>query len=166
MNIQLVAAQPNQIATLQNLWQLYSHDFTEFLPEDVDELGLYPYDFDFEDYFQKPGYWAYLARVGGNIAGFALFSDWVTLGHGKGRHMEEFFVLRRYRGKGIGRSIAFQAFETYLGYWEVSEVATNIPAIAFWRKVISDYTDGNYQETRRSGRDTDIVLQMFDSRAG
>src|SRR5438105_2666155 len=101
MNISLVAAAPDQIGTLQNLWQLYSHDFTEFLPEDVNEQGLYSFDFDFQEYFEKAGRWPYFAMAGEHIAGFALFSDWVTRGPGKGRHMEEFFILRRYRGKGI-----------------------------------------------------------------
>ena len=55
------------------------------------------------------------------------------------------------------------AFDTYSGYWEVSEIATNTPAIAFWRKVIGDYTDGQFDEIARKGRDTDIVIQRFDS---
>lgn len=162
ISVQLVPAKPKQITLLQNLWQLYSHDFTEFLRIDVDAEGRFPYDFEFSNYFEKAGHWAYIANVGENIAGFVLFTDNVMQGRGKGRHMEEFFILRRFRRKGIGRSMAFQAFDTYQGIWEVSEVATNQPAIQFWRKVIEDYA-GKFSETTRKGKEVDVVIQVFDT---
>lgn len=162
-SVQLVPAKSDQIVLLQNLWQLYSHDFTEFLRIDVDDQGCFPYDFDFKEYFERSGHWAYIAHVGENIAGFALISDKVSQTRLKGRHVDEFFIMRRFRGKGIGRSIAFQAFDTYQGYWEVSEVTTNVPAIKFWRKVIGDYTHDNFRETTRKGTEIDILIQMFDT---
>lgn len=163
ISVQLVPARPDQITLLQNLWQLYSHDFTEYLRIDVDAEGRFPYDFEFSDYFEKTGHWPYIAMMGENIAGFVLFSDRVMGDRKKGRHMEEFFIMRRFRRKGIGRSMAFQAFDTFAGYWEVSEVMTNQPAIQFWRQVIGDYTGGKYQETTRKGTDVDVLIQMFDA---
>jgi predicted acetyltransferase len=162
--VELLLAQPDQLPTLRNLWQLYVHDFTEFIDEEVDESGLYQDDFDFRRYFERPGFWAYVPRVGGNIAGFVLISDRMMDRSQKGRVIDEFFVLNRYRRRGVGRSLAFQTFDTYRGLWEIGELGPNTPAQAFWRRVIGDYSNGRYEESAyREDENMEIVLQTFDS---
>lgn len=59
----------------------------------------------------------------------------------------EFFVLRKFRGAGVGERIARQLFDRFRGRWEVQRLARNTPALAFWRKVIGRYTDGRFQES-------------------
>ncbi len=165
--VQLVPARPSQLDVLRNLWQLYMHDFTEFMQAgdpgaEVDEQGLYPYEFDLARYWGRPGFWAYVPRVKDRIAGFVLVSDRLRFRKGPGRYIDEFFVLRRYRGKGIGRSLAFQTFDTFRGYWEIAEIPGNKPAQAFWRRVIRDYTHDRFEEiTTLEGE----IWQHFDSSA-
>jgi predicted acetyltransferase len=162
--IELLLAQPDQLPTLRNLWQLYVHDFTEFIDEEVDESGLYANDFDFRRYLERPGFWAYVPRVAGSIAGFVLLSDRLMDRSKKGRVIDEFFVLRRYRRRGVGRSLAFQAFDTYRGLWEIGELGPNTPAQAFWRKVIEEYTGSRFEEsTYEEDEHMQIILQTFDS---
>lgn len=167
-SIELVPAERSQIVVLKHFWQLYLHDFSEFMePGDegaeVDEQGLFNYDFPLERYFDNPRFWAYLASVRGYLAGFVLISDRVRFRRGPGRYVDEFFVLRRYRRKGIGRALAFQTFETFQGYWEVAEIPGNKPAQTFWRQVIGDYTGGRYEEIITPDGE---VWQHFDSSAG
>lgn len=162
--VELLLAAPDQLPTLRNLWQLYIHDFTEFIDEDVDESGLYSFDFDHRRYFERPGFWAYIPRVASQIAGFALISDRVMDRSKKGRVVDEFFVLHRYRRRGVGRSLAFQMFDTYRGFWEIGELGPNTPAQAFWRRVIGEYTDERYEESSyQEEDDMQIILQTFDS---
>jgi len=60
--------------------------------------------------------------------------------------MSQFFVLRRHRTAGVGACAAAAAFDLFPGRWEVRVEALNAPAQAFWRKVVSRYTDGHYSE--------------------
>jgi predicted acetyltransferase len=148
--VNLVLAERSQLPVLENLWQLYMHDFSEFMDAsdegaEVDDRGLYAFEFDLRRYWERPGFWPYLAHVRERIAGFVLVSDRVRF-HRGGRYIDEFFVLRRYRRRGIGRTLAFQTFETQRGYWEIAEIPGNRPAQAFWRRVIADYTDSRFDE--------------------
>jgi predicted acetyltransferase len=161
--VQLLPAAPDQLPLLQNLWHLYIHDFTDYLDEEVDEQGHFAFDYDMRRYFQKPGFWSYVPRVTDRIAGFALVSDRIYQRRGEGRQVDEFFILRRYRRKGIGRSVAFQMYDMFRGYWETAVIGPNLPAQHFWRKVIGDYTDGRFEEVTVRPGDMDILVFMFDS---
>ncbi len=166
-DIRLVQATEKDIPTLANLYQLYDYDFWEMTPDDPDaaigEDGLFHEAFTFDEYFHRPGFRCYLAKVDGKLAGFAFTSEKVEHSKGSGRYVEEFFVLRPYRGKGVGRALAFQMFDTYRGYWEVTELPENTGGIDFWRSVITAYTDGRFIEF---WDDEDGILypwQTFDS---
>jgi predicted acetyltransferase len=60
--------------------------------------------------------------------------------------------MRKYRRKGIGRSMAEQVFQFHKGQWEIYQKENNKPAQAFWRKIISDYTNGQFKERREDGK--------------
>lgn len=144
---------------LRHLLQLYCYDFTEFDGADVDDYGLYPYNY-LDHYWTEENRHPYLVRVAGKLAGFALIR---LLKNDEGAdftYMSEFFIMKKYRGKGIGQQVAFHLFDLYPGIWEVSEIATNYPAQAFWRKIIGRYTGGNFKEEIMEDGD---VLQTFQS---
>lgn len=162
---QFIAATLEHYDPLYNLTQFYQYDFTEFLPGDVDQNGEYPY-IDVRRYLTTRNHQAHLARVNGYWGGFALINN--RLRHraqGDGRYIAEFFVMRRYRRQGVGRNMAFHMFDSFRGYWEVAEVGPNTPAIAFWRRVISEYTGGRFEESQTEEDSLPIVWQTFDSRS-
>ncbi|WP_238996488.1 hypothetical protein [Paenibacillus pinistramenti] len=78
--------------------------------------------------------------------------------------MAEFFVLKRFRRTGVGRTAAYALFDRFPGRWYISQLKTNTPAQAFWRAVVDEYTAGRYQERIRAGSGN--TLQLFDTRAG
>lgn len=45
MNIALEVVSYPQKSILRNLLELYAYDFTEFIPDDVDQHGLYGYKY-------------------------------------------------------------------------------------------------------------------------
>jgi predicted acetyltransferase len=166
--IELAPAEPYQLETLSNLFQLYLYDFSVYFCDDpgeqIGEDGLYDPGFEMARYFEPSGYRAYLGRVDGRLAGFALVTEQVQHRVGPGRLIEDFFVLRCYRRRGVGRSMAFQLFDTFRGYWEIAQIASNKPAQAFWRKVIGEYTQRRYREfVAAPNRYGDDVWQVFDS---
>ena len=60
--------------------------------------------------------------------------------------MAEFFVMRRYRRKGVGAAAATAAFDRFKGPWEIRQRRENVAATAFWRRVIGGYTGGKFDE--------------------
>lgn len=165
--VQLVLATQSNFQILHNLAQFYQYDFTEFLPGDLDEQGEYPY-IDVRRYLTEKGHHAYLARVNGKLGGFVLVKDRPEQRDRPGRYLAEFFVMRPFRKMGVGRTLAFQTFDTYRGYWELAVVGPNTPAQAFWRKVVDEYTRGQFEEftTLESEAESTITIiwQAFDSR--
>jgi GNAT superfamily N-acetyltransferase len=86
----------------------------------------------------NPVWWAFVAEVDGTIQGFALwyirFSTW----KGQRMYLEDFYVTREMRGKGLGRllfdRIVAEAKEQKFNgiMWQVLE--WNEPAINFYKK--------------------------------
>jgi predicted acetyltransferase len=75
--------------------------------------------------------------------------------------MSEFFVRKQYRRAGMGRDAAVLIFDRFAGDWEIVEYLRNPGAVAFWRRVVSDYCKGgHYTERSRHGE----VQQRFKSR--
>ena len=76
--------------------------------------------------------------------------------------MAEFFIARARRRLGIGRIAVQLILNRFAGRWEISEFQRNTAAVSFWRRVVSAYTRGKYQERVANGE----VRQVFDSGPG
>ena len=144
---QLIEAAIDDLPIIRNMWLFYIY-----------ELGRYcgfnngwecPVNLDFipddlTSYFTSPNQ-AFLIKVKSEFAGFILLNkkgtqpntDW---------NMAEFFILAKFQGKGIGQLIAQKLWKKHSGCWEVSIIPENKPALAFWRKAISAFTNGSYTE--------------------
>lgn len=141
MSVTLEIARADQRAVYDNLFQLYTHDFSEFWAGqprgDVDEEGRFPAYPYLDAYWHEEGRVPLLIRADGKIAGFALLN---RVGHAKAeveRNMAEFFVLRKYRMGGVGTAAVNAIFDRYPGVWEAAVARKNTAALAFWRKTIS-----------------------------
>lgn len=164
VQIDLTEITDDQRPVLEQLAQLYMYDFTEHAHGDVSENGRFPY-MDLDEFFAKPVHRAYFVRVQGMLAGFAL----VCRGHAfrdpreEVWWMEEFFVMRKYRRRGIGERVATRLFDELGGTWEVGQVSTNTGATAFWRNVIGRYTGGRYEEFRMDDERWRGPVQYFNA---
>jgi predicted acetyltransferase len=65
--------------------------------------------------------------------------------------LSEFFIRKPYRSKGVGRGAAMLLFSRYAGEWTVPEQSRNPGAIRFWRRVVSEFTNGRFRENRGQG---------------
>lgn len=134
--------------------QLYSYDFSEMNGWIIRSDGLFPSIKCFEEMWGDPNRHPRLIMIDTEPAGFAIVRS-------TGQHefdMEQFFILRKYRRAGFGRDAAQMLFRAFSGRWTVEQIAVNEAAQSFWRHVISDYTDGNFDDTH----DADPI-QSFNS---
>lgn len=157
MTIEVARAGKQGEAIIRNLFSLYIHDLSEHTGWDVPDDGLFVANDLLAQYWgRKPanarfrwpddleGY-PFLIRADGRLAGFALIRE---IGKDPPAYdVGEFFVLRKYRGKGVGKEVAHRLFDMFPGAWQVRELPENTPAQAFWRRIIDDYTGGDYVET-------------------
>ena len=133
---------------LENLFQLYAYDWSELGWLDVGRDGRFA-DPSLAAYWQDNDRHPFLIRVDGRLAGFALVTGTSRLTGAAGVFdMAEFFVMRKYRRKGVGFAAASAAFDRFSGRWEIRQRDENVGATEFWRRVIARYTDGSYHEVR------------------
>jgi predicted acetyltransferase len=148
MKIEVLRAAPAQKEVLANLAQLYQYDFSEIeMMGVVNERGLYPY-VDLAPYWSgEPDRYPFLTRVDGHWAGFVLVSRHSYLSDvGDIMEISDFFVMRKYRGQGVGDEMARHVFDLFPGKWELQVTANNKYALRFWRRVVGEYTGGRYNE--------------------
>ena len=128
-NLEIVDARINDKPVLRQLLELYQHDFSEFVPGDVDEHGQFGYRY-LDHYWTDADRCPLLLKVDGHWAGFALVRT------GAPHDMAEFFVMRRYRRSGIGIQAARAVFARFPGAWQVRQMAVNPASTVFWKRAI------------------------------
>lgn len=147
---------------IQRMLEFYQYDLSDIWDQDLDSHGEYGYPLD--RYWDTEGFHAFVATADSKYAGFALVNQEVRIGT-HGYWMDQFFVLKKYRRQGIGRSLAQSVFAALRGRWEVGQLPRNFPAQAFWREVVGKYTGGHFKEHEvRAGR-WQGVIQVFESPA-
>ena len=82
---------------------------------------------------------------------------------GSERAIAEFFIMRKYRRRGIGCAVACQIFDRFPGKWEVQQMVSNQRAQFFWRRVIAHYTNGQYHEVTLHDERWHGPVQFFDN---
>lgn len=164
MLVGVVDAKLEDKPVLANLLELYHYDFTEFTQEDIAPDGRFGYS-KLDEYWQDPLRFPFLIWVDGNLAGFTLVKRGSAItGDPEIMDVAEFFVMRKYRRKGVGDEAARRIFERFRGRWEVREMANNTAAQAFWRTTIERYVGRAVEEHYCDNERWLGPVQMFDSR--
>lgn len=146
LQVEVVPVAGGEASVLRHLVDLYVYDFSELLGLDVGEDGRFAFR-ELSPYFSEAGRHPFFVRAGGKLAGFALVDGRSRVTGTDGTHdMTEFFILRRYRRQGVGERAARAVFDRFPGTWEVRQRPENLPAIAFWRRVIDRHTAGRFRE--------------------
>jgi predicted acetyltransferase len=139
MTVTVIDAAPAQEPILENLLQLYTHDFSEFwagtAKGDLQPDGRFA-DYPLAEYWTNSKWSALLIYSGNALAGFALVNDQPHSNVQADCNMAEFFIVRKYRGLGVGRLAAEIIFSARPGSWEVAVARKNVQALSFWRRTI------------------------------
>jgi predicted acetyltransferase len=161
MDIAIRRPERSERELIRRMMQFYLYDFSEYEDADLDEHALFSYG-DLDYFWFEPTHAAFLATVDGKLAGFVLVSNEVTLPDSE-RLLTEFFIMRKYRRLGVGSRVAAMVFDRLPGRWEAHVIARNVPAQAFWRKVVAAYTGGDYVERAWADDEWEGLLLTFAS---
>lgn len=159
MDFTLLRASIEYKVVIQNLMQFYIYDFSEYIKYDVEDDGRFaPYAY-LDDYWDEANNkFSYIIMRDNKYVGFVLVKL-VEAKNAKYFSMAEFFILKKYRQSGVGKAIAMEVFNLHKGHWEVYQKDSNKPAQIFWKKVIQEYTNGQYKERMEEGK----RIQDFDN---
>ena len=160
VSLQVRIATRDDRTPIRRMLELYQHDLSDVWDQDLDANGEYGYRLD--GYWSHPQCKAFTFLADGCYAGFALVDDDVTLPENQ-LWLAQFFVVKKYRRRGAGSAAAKQVFDQVRGRWEVGQMAGNLPAQTFWRRVIGEYTGGAFVEHELHDERWDGLLQCFDN---
>jgi predicted acetyltransferase len=148
--IELHEAGPADVPVLGRLMQLYLYELGTLDGWDIGPDGLYGDGPRIERFWTAPERRSFLIRAEGALAGFALVRRGTRFAGEQAHEISEFFVLAKYRRRGVGAEVSRRLFDRFPGRWEVTQLSTNMPAQEFWRTVIDRYTGGRFEDRERS----------------
>jgi predicted acetyltransferase len=145
LQIELTKAALEEKPIVHNLSQFYLYEFSKYMASIKLEQhnGLYDGLPNLDEYWDNPNREPFILRVNGELAGFVLV---IKGTFNEPNQIGEFFVMEKFGGKGVGKSVAKRIFDMLPGNWLIHEMWNNYRAQAFWRSVVNSYTDGKYQE--------------------
>jgi predicted acetyltransferase len=160
-NVNVSEAQEDDKFVLRQLHEFYEYDFSEYLGTDVNAHGTY--DCKYLDlYWREPNLHPYLIRVAEKLAGFVLVNDRGDFGPDR-RCLNHFFIITKYRKRGVGLAAAIRIFDKTPGKWEVKQHPDHTGSTIFWRKVVDRYTGGNFKECECEIHGRMYLTQTFET---
>ncbi|MCI7567105.1 MAG: GNAT family N-acetyltransferase [Treponema sp.] len=114
--LKVIEAKKEDRDTVMNLLEKYLYEFSQWEKTDVNDKGLYGYEY-LDCYFEEK-------------------TDFC---------LSEFFIMNKYRRKGYGKEAVFQVLNMHHGKWQLKRHPHNIGSVHFWNNVIAEYTKGNFR---------------------
>ncbi|MFT5674299.1 MAG: putative acetyltransferase [Paraglaciecola sp.] len=155
MEISLKKIEKASRYVLENLFYYYIYDMSEYMEWAPNEEGKFAYNPSFFDaYWEVDDHIPYFIYVGAELAGFALIrrypSDTSTY------DIAQFFVLRKFKGKGVGKKTLALIVKSFPGKWQIRVLTENSGALNFWQSAVSNIVGDAYTLSK----DVDVDLLM------
>ena len=157
--VELVPVDDGTRTALENLFQLYVHDFSSIVPMEVDDTGRFDVTVA-DEWFTREDHHAYLVREDDTLRGFALVRRGSRVTEDpEPMDVAELFVVRAARGRGLGAKVVQTLFDSFPGRWEVRVRDANAAALAFWSSVVTGEADGDVERAAHS--DSGVAWTVF-----
>jgi len=164
--IRLVPATYDQKDIIHNLSRFYAYDMSKPCGNEpgwaFPANGLYRAH-NIDAYWKDSNRHPLIIEINGELGGFVLLHK-VGSTPDVNWNIAEFFIAGNFQRKGLGAQVATELFKRFPGKIEIMILPCNTPALSFWKKVVKDYTKGQFTESRkeiptRNPKDT-IILQF------
>ncbi|ASA26493.1 hypothetical protein B9T62_26675 [Paenibacillus donghaensis] len=180
MNVRVKVTDPKDAYLIKNMYPLYLHDLAGHygpvpghLPnrhsifEDSEDYVTLQDQYDVQNiWWEKPGcLYPHLILADDLPVGFALIATPPHCAPGVDYFVNDFFVMNPFRGQGIAEAAAASVFDSFRGSWQLftNPSAKNSTAQAFWRRTVSNYTQGQYEEYQGNTFDGDKLVFSFSN---
>ncbi len=161
MNLLIEKVPFSEKETLENLYSLYLHDLSEYTNDlEVSTNGLYVYD-SIDMLWSNDGIQPYFIKSDEKLVGFILLLKRPFLQNNHDVCINDYFICKNYRRKGLGKKALSILFEENKGKYVMMELAQNQPAIAFWRKTLSQL-GLPYIEEKKVIEEEECFVQTFE----
>ncbi|MFS2225987.1 GNAT family N-acetyltransferase [Pantoea sp. B65] len=142
--IQLKSAR-NHRDIIENLFTYYVYDLAQSGQWPCGADGRYAYNPALLDaHWQRDDHWPWLIYCRDELAGFCLLRRYPA--NPQRYDIDQFFILRKFTGQGIGKRAFQLAVRTMPGLWQTRVLLENLPALHFWRSAIGSMTRQQYQQ--------------------
>ena len=178
MTIDVTLCAEDDKLAFKNLFAFYRYDLMPYIENGagsaVNRFGTingetsrtHEEAFGDEGLWQKPGViFPFLIRADGELAGLAVVVTQPHATAGRDYRMNEFFVLNKFRRRGVGRAAAQALLNQFRGKWEIGQMPENHGAISFWQAVVQEHTGGDYTPVQivDDPQEAGIPGQNFDN---
>ncbi|ANW26825.1 acetyltransferase [Vibrio coralliilyticus] len=155
MNVTLERIKQSERSTLENLFSYYVYDMSEFMGWTVPSHGKFTFNQQsLNPYWQRDDHTPYFIYVGDELAGFALIRAYPE--NKEILDIEQFFVLRKFKGQGVGKRAFVNLSEKHKGNWQIRVLRQNKVALSFWKSAVERVVGEEYT----CSLDLDIDLEM------
>lgn len=159
MGLKIKKVELGEKPILRNLMEYYEYDFSIYTQRDVNSSGTFEYKY-LDNYWTEQNRFPFFIILDKKLIGFALIRKIESDNYFS---VAEFFILKKYRRKGLGLIVANKLFDMFSGTWKVHQHKDNLIAQKFWEKVINLYTKGNYESLSNEESDVDGPCQIFNN---
>ena len=138
--IQITPASIEQQSVIAQLYELYTYEMTDLADFDINDNGYYGYS-DLPLYWTTPNRYPYLIWVNNKLAGFVLIQQGSPIDNDNPDiwDISEFFIMRKFRKKGIGQFVAQSIWDSHPDSWQVRVWENNTTAHQFWNNAIGKF---------------------------
>lgn len=159
VHLEVLPASPEQKPIVANLLELYAHDFSEFIDLKLGADGRFGYK-PLPLYWKEANRHPFLIKINDHWAGFVFVRGGSQITADESVwDMAEFFIVRGYRGLGIGTKVAHNIWRRFPGKWEVRVRDRNQRAWNFWGGAIREFVGSTVHPTFYQKGDD--VWQLF-----
>ena len=92
MNITITSISKDEKEILRNLLEKYLYEFSQYDNYDVNDIGLYGYDY-LDNYWTEKSRGAYFLRVENKLAGFFMLNNYREIEIETNFTLSEFFII-------------------------------------------------------------------------
>jgi len=143
---------------LENLFPYYIYDMSEYMGWKPNESGLFTFNSASLDiYWLKSDHAPYFIYVGEELAGFVLVRNYPE--NETVYDIAQFFVLRKFKGQGIGKKSLQLIVTLFPGEWQIRVLIENSGALAFWKSAVANIVGDNYQQCK--AMDFDLLMHFL-----
>ncbi|WP_432468315.1 GNAT family N-acetyltransferase [Agarivorans sp. Z349TD_8] len=158
MEVSLVKIGAKSRHILESLFPYYIYDMSEHMGWSPNENGHFTFNKSSLDvYWKQEDHVPYFIYADTELAGFVLVRKYPT--NRQFYDVEQFFVLRKFKGKGVGKQALKLVTAQFSGQWQIRVLIGNEAALKFWQSAIFGLVGGNYTQSEQV--DIDLLMHFL-----